>query len=113
MKRRRRPSTSTLGAVNELRISANLLSLGWQVFRNVSPNGPHDLLAVRGRTVLRVQCKSNLNGQHKWLRAGGNDLLVIVGEDGELRYRAASRRVARMFPACGLVRKPKRRQPQR
>jgi hypothetical protein len=107
-----KPSRGTVGAANELRIAANLLFLGFQVFRNLSPNGAHDLLAVRGRTILRVQCKSSLNGQHKWLRCGGNDLLVIVGGDGELRYRAISRRVAKMFPACGLVRNPKRKRKQ-
>jgi hypothetical protein len=32
-------SKGTPGAVIELRIAANLLSLGWQIFRNVSPNG--------------------------------------------------------------------------
>jgi hypothetical protein len=77
-------SKGTLGAVNELRLAANLLSLGWQVSRNLGPNGARDLLAVRGRAILCVQCKSSLNGQHKWFRSGGNDLLVIVGADGEL-----------------------------
>ena len=101
-------SKGTQGAVTELRISANLLSLGWQVFRNVSPNGSTDLVAVKGRFVLKVQCKSSLNGQYKNIRCGANQLLAIIGPDGEIRYRATSKRISRLFPACGLVRRPKR-----
>jgi Holliday junction resolvase len=102
-------SKGTIGAINELRIAQNLMSLGWGVFRCLSPNNPTDLVAVKNRTVLKVQCKSSMNGQFQNIRAGNNDLLVLVGLDGELRYRARSKRVARMFPACGLVRKPKKK----
>jgi hypothetical protein len=69
---------------------------------------PHDLLIIKGRVVLKVQCKSSLNGQFENLRVGNSDLLTIVGPDGEIRYRARTKRVAKMFPACGIVRKPKK-----
>jgi len=102
-------STGTRGAIVELRVSSNLMALGWQVYRNLSPNGTTDLIAVKNRHTLRVQCKSSLNGQLRNLRAGANHLLAIVGaDDGEIRYRASSKRVARLFPSCGLVRRPKR-----
>jgi Holliday junction resolvase len=100
-------SKGTLGALNELRIAVNLLSLGWQVFRALSPNGPADLIAVKGRTILKVQVKSSLNGQYTNLRQGNNDLLAIVSA-GEIRYRAKTRKVARMFPSCGIARPPKK-----
>ena len=102
-------SKGTKGAVNELRISANLMALGWSVYRCLSPNASADLLAKKGRVVLSVQCKSSLNGQYENLRQGSNDLLGIIGPDNEIRYRARSKRVARMFPSCGLARPPKRR----
>jgi hypothetical protein len=101
-------STGTIGAINELRIAQNLMSLGWGVFRYLSPNNPTDLIATKGRSVLRVQCKSSLNGQFQNLRAGNSDLLAIIGPDGEIRYRARSKEVVKMFPSCGMVRKPKR-----
>jgi len=101
-------STGTRGSIAELRVAANLMSLGWSVFKNLSPNGSTDLIAVKGSChTLRVQCKSSLNGQLRNLRAGRNHLLAIV-DNGEIRYRATSRRVARLFPSCGLVRRPKR-----
>jgi hypothetical protein len=100
-------SKGTLGALNELRIAVNLLSLGRQVFRSLSPNGPADLIAVKGRTILKVQVKSSLNGQYTNLRQGNNDLLAIVSA-GEIRYRAKTRKVARMFPSCGIARPPKK-----
>jgi Holliday junction resolvase len=102
-------SKGTIGAINELRIAQHLMFLGFGVFRCLSPNNPTDLIATKGRTVLKVQCKSSANGQWQNIRAGNNDLLVLAGLDGELRFRARTRRVARMFPACNLVRKPKRR----
>ena len=102
-------SKGTVGAINELRACVYLLGLGWSVFRAYSPNSAADLLISKGRrTVLRVQVKSSLNGQWTNLRVGNNDLLCIVS-DGEIRLRAASKRIARMFPVCGLVRKPKPR----
>jgi len=101
-------SKSTKGSIAELRVATNLMSLGWSVYRNVSPNGLVDMIALKGRTVLRVQVKSSLNGQHEHLRQGNNDLLGIIDADGQIRYRALSKRVCRMLPACGLARKPKR-----
>jgi Holliday junction resolvase len=100
-------SKGTIGAINELRIAVNLMSLGWNVFRSLSPNGPADLIAVKGRTMLRVQVKSSLNGQYTNLRQGNNDLLAIVNA-GEIRYRAASKKVAKLFPSCGIARPPKK-----
>ena len=102
------PSTGTRGAINELRVSANLMSLGWSVYRSLSPNAAADLIAVKGRTVLRVQVKSSLFGQYENIRQGNNDLLAIL-YDGEIRYRARSKKVANMLPACGLARPPKKR----
>jgi hypothetical protein len=102
-------SKGTVGAINELRIATNLMTMGWGTFRCLSANNPHDLLIVKGRTVLKVQCKSSLNGQFQNLRAGNSDLLAIVGPDGEIRYRARTKKVAKMFPACGIVRKPRPR----
>jgi Holliday junction resolvase len=101
-------SKGTVGAINELRIAQNLMSLGWGIFRCLSPNNPTDLIAVKGRTVLKVQCKSSLNGQFQNLRSGSNDLLAIIGQDGEIRYRARTKKVARMFPSCGIARPPKK-----
>jgi hypothetical protein len=103
-------SKGTKGSIAELRIAANLMALGWQVFRNLSPNGSTDMVGVKGRVILKIQVKSSLNGQYQNLRAGNNQLLAIIGsDDGEIRYRAASRAIARMFPSCGLIRKPKKR----
>jgi hypothetical protein len=65
-------------------------------------------LASKGRTILRVQVKSSLNGQWTNLRAGNNDLLAIV-TDGEIRLRASNKKTARLLPVCALVRKPKPR----
>ena len=100
-------SPGTVGASSELRVAIYLLSLGWDVHRSLSPNGSTDLVAIRGRRILRVQVKSTLSlSQSKNLRAGRNHLLaVVVG--GELHFRAINKRVAAMIPGCTLARKAK------
>jgi len=101
-------STGTHGAISELRVAAYLMSLGWDVHRSLSPNGSTDLVAIRGRKILRVQVKSTLSlSQSKNLRAGRNHLLaVVVG--GELHVRAINKRIEVMIPGCTLARKQPR-----
>jgi hypothetical protein len=103
-------SKGTKGSLAELRVSCHLIGLGFMVFRNLSVNGPTDLLAIKGRNrqVIRVQVKSTLSmAQLKNLRNGGNDLLaVLVGAD--IHYRATTRRIANMVPGCTLARRPKK-----
>jgi hypothetical protein len=51
-------SNSTIGALSELLACAWLLNKGYQVFRNVSPNGPYDLVAFKGPEELRIDVKT-------------------------------------------------------
>jgi hypothetical protein len=104
-------SKGTKGSLAELRVSCHLIGLGFYVFKNLSVNGPCDLVAIkgRGRQTIRVQVKSTLGmNQFKNLRQGGNDLLAVL-VDGEIRYRAMTRRVASLVPGCILARRPKKR----
>lgn len=39
----------------ELRVSTDLLSKGFHVFRNVSPSGPCDLIAFKDEKILRIE----------------------------------------------------------
>lgn len=108
-------SPGTQGTVSELRVSTYLLNLGWDVLRSLSPNGSTDLVAIKGRRVLRVQVKSTLSlSQSKNLRQGRNQLLaVVVG--GELHFRAINKQVAALIPGCTLARRAKpapRKQPE-
>lgn len=47
-----------LGAAHELVACAWLLSKGYEVFRNVCPNGPTDVVAIRGPEVVRIDVKT-------------------------------------------------------
>ena len=46
------------GAVNELRATAWLIGLGYDVCRNVSQHGPVDLVAIRGDEVMLIDVKA-------------------------------------------------------
>jgi len=93
----------------ELRIACHLMSLGFQVCRNLSPNGSCDLVALRGRRVIRVQVKSTLSiNSFMNLRNGKNELLAVL-VDGEIHYKAINRRVAAMVPGCVLARRPRKK----
>lgn len=81
------------------------MGLGFQVFRNLSVNGSCDLVAIKGRRIIRVQVKSTLSiNSFMNLRQGQNDLLAILVE-GEIRYRAINRRIASNVPGCVLARR--------
>ena len=100
-------SKGTKGSLAELRVGCHLISLGFQVFRNLSSNGACDLVALRGRQNIRVQVKSTLSiNSFKNLRQGQNDLLAVL-VDGEIYYRAVNRRIASLVPGCVLARRPK------
>jgi hypothetical protein len=102
-------SPGTTGAVAELRVACYLISLGWDVFRSLSPNGSTDLVAIRGRRVLRIQVKSTLSlSQSKNLRQGRNHLLGVLA-NGELHFRALTKDVAVLIPGCTLARKQPRK----
>jgi hypothetical protein len=102
-------SPGTKGSIAEYRVACHLMQLNFFVFKNLSVNGPVDLLALKGRRqILRVQVKSTLSmNQFKNMRNGNCELLAVL-VDGEIRYRALNRRVQAMVPGSVLARRPKR-----
>jgi hypothetical protein len=51
-------SPGSIGAYCELRVSADLLSRGFDVFRSVSPTSSCDLIAVKEGKCLRVEVRA-------------------------------------------------------
>ncbi len=51
-------SPGTAGALNELIVSADLISKGYDVFRAFSPNASCDLVIIKEKRILRVEVKS-------------------------------------------------------
>lgn len=51
-------SRATTGAISELRVSVDLLSKGYNVFRALSPNGPCDLAVLRDDKLLRIEVRT-------------------------------------------------------
>lgn len=91
-------SSGTKGAISEHIAAAWLLSQGYDVFRNVSPNGRADLLAVdwvKDETI-RVDVKSQEYGKAKTSRAdqaerrsqnSGFDIrYLVVSDDGSCAW---------------------------
>jgi hypothetical protein len=66
-------SKDTKGSLNELRVSCHLIGLGFAVYKNLSVNGPVELLAIKGRRVLCVQVKSTL-GLNQFKNLGKADV---------------------------------------
>jgi hypothetical protein len=52
-------AASTVGAISELAVCADLLSKGYDVFRSVSPAAPCDLIAQKEGKLIRVEVKTN------------------------------------------------------
>jgi hypothetical protein len=51
-------STGTAGAIGELRVSVDLMSRGFNVFRALSPNAPCDLLASKGSKQFDIEVRT-------------------------------------------------------
>lgn len=82
--------TGQLGTVAELRVSADLIKLGYHVFRALSPSCPCDLVIVRGVEVLRVEVRTGRysDGRLLWARCsrvGCHDVMAVFC-DGEITY---------------------------
>jgi ribosomal protein S27AE len=72
-------SKNTLGAVNELRASADLLLRGFEVFRSVSPSCSCDLIAMRKGITLRVEVRTGYrhpNGNTYVCKHGVHDVIA-------------------------------------
>lgn len=84
-----RSRTGCVGAASELLVCADLLRLGWNVFRSVSPVSPFDLIIVRDTSLLlRVEVRTAFNHKGKIAcpKHGTYDVLAIV-RDCEIVYR--------------------------
>ena len=56
--RKQNISTGTVGAIGELRVSADLLTKGFEVFRSVSPSASCDLAILKNGKLLRVEVRT-------------------------------------------------------
>jgi hypothetical protein len=69
------------GAYNELAACQWLLAQGYEVFRNVSPYGLVDVVAVRGDEILKIDVKSD-GGSLLRKQTGKGIAVLHVSEDG-------------------------------
>jgi len=78
-------STGTVGAISELRVSADLLLKGYEVFRSVSQSASCDLAVLKNKQLLRVEVRSGYekpNGGFYTNRANFRaDILATVTKD--------------------------------
>ncbi len=81
-------TSGTQGAVAELLVCANLLRLGYEVFRAVSPHCSCDVLALKNGRTLRVEVRTGyktLGGELRWPQpkrdAGRSDHYAVVFGD--------------------------------
>lgn len=51
-------STSTMGAMSELRVAIDLMSKGFDVYRAISGGAPCDLAILKNKKLLRVEVKT-------------------------------------------------------
>jgi hypothetical protein len=79
-------ATGTVGAINELRVSVDLLAKGNAVFRALSPSCPCDLVLLIGNQVFRVEVTTGHYDRGGVLRyptkdGARFDVLAVVVQD--------------------------------
>jgi hypothetical protein len=50
--------SGTVGAITELKVSVDLMSKGFHVFRALSPNAPCDLFAMKGGSQFEIEVRT-------------------------------------------------------
>lgn len=82
-------SCGTKGAIQELKVSADLLRKGYQVFRSVSPSCYCDLVIISKEGIIkRVEVRSatkTKNGKFCFSREGKYDIIASVFKN-EIQY---------------------------
>jgi hypothetical protein len=82
----------TVGAASELLVTVDLLNLGYEVFRSVSPHASIDLIAMKRGLMVKVEVKTGViqkNGKlaNPTIRNHGHyDVLAVLGRDGRIEY---------------------------
>ncbi len=97
--RKKRPvllDTTTRGAQSELSVAIDLLERGYMVFRNITPSGSIDIIAVeRGEagSMLRIEVKTSADnskyktfGKRKYKQGKHYDYLAIANYEGDIMY---------------------------
>jgi PD-(D/E)XK endonuclease len=86
-------STGTVGAISELVVSADLLKLGYDVFRAVSQSCPCDLIAMAHGRAIRVEVRTGsyrTNGELWWSSTAGErhryDVMAVAAPSGLVEY---------------------------
>ncbi len=84
-------SSSTVGAINELRVSVDLLRRGYSVFRALSPSCPCDLVLLKDGDVFRVEVTTGHNSSNGRLYYPKKDpqlydILAIVTSDSIIYF---------------------------
>jgi predicted nucleic acid-binding Zn ribbon protein len=84
----------TRGAVNELRVTVDLMEQGYVVYQGVSPHSKCDLVAIKAERIVRVEVKSGsfnsrgipypgISGEQR----AGCDSVAYVMPDNSIIYR--------------------------
>lgn len=83
---------TTVGAAGELRVAADLLMRGYQVYRAIHFGAPCDLVTFKDGRFLRVEVKSKMDKKElakNWPRSRSPknyDVLAIIYRDGQIDY---------------------------
>lgn len=88
-----RITSPNAGAAGELLVCADLMYRGWHVYRCVSPQAPCDIMAWKGETLLRIECRSGSRreGTGALVYAQPNDRIYDVLAISDLERRVEYR----------------------
>jgi len=53
-------TSSDHGALNELRVSIDLMGKGYKIFRALNPNAPFDLIAYKNKKLYKIEVRTRV-----------------------------------------------------
>ena len=85
-------STHKRGAINELVACTWLLKQGYQVFRNVTPDGRIDIISEKDGVLTKIDVKTQINKYGKQQLEDGISI-ILIDKDLNCSWIAAANRV--------------------
>jgi hypothetical protein len=84
----RKIASTWVGAAGELQASAELIKMGFLVYRSEARSGPFDLVAYDGKNCHRIEVRSiRKTGQKSPVRWAHVDYLALVLPDGTVEWQ--------------------------
>lgn len=83
--------TGTIGALAELMVSCELMRVGYEVFRAMSPSSDSDLIAIKDNTIYKIEVRTGRYSDvgkihYPKNKTDGKHVIVVTHSDQKIHF---------------------------